>query len=102
MPIILLKHNRGYRRDVLIKIIFPDFPILTPQICPKNAFNLIIYFIKLHPGLQMMNKSCLNQEMCSGGFCRAQAGQTAGGFGLSLIFCFFCIKAKEKANKSET
>jgi len=25
------------------------------------------------------------------------AGQTRGAIGLSLIFCFFCIKAKEKA-----
>jgi hypothetical protein len=27
----------------------------------------------------------------------AMAGQTRGAIGLSLIFCFFCIKAKEKA-----
>jgi hypothetical protein len=26
----------------------------------------------------------------------AWAGQTRGAIGLSLIFCFFCIKAKEK------
>ena len=26
----------------------------------------------------------------------ARAGQTRGAIGLSLIFCFFCIKAKEK------
>jgi hypothetical protein len=29
----------------------------------------------------------------------ALAGQTRGAIGLSLIFCFFCIKAKEKAIK---
>jgi hypothetical protein len=26
----------------------------------------------------------------------ALAGQTGGAFGLSLTFCFFCVKAKEK------
>jgi len=26
----------------------------------------------------------------------ALAGQTRGAIGLSLIFCFFCIKTKEK------
>jgi hypothetical protein len=29
------------------------------------------------------------------------AGQTRGAIGLSLIFCFFCIKAKEKAKQQD-
>jgi len=29
------------------------------------------------------------------------AGQTRGAIGLSLIFCFFCIKAKEKAKSKK-
>jgi hypothetical protein len=32
-------------------------------------------------------------------FAARKPGQTRGAIGLSLIFCFFCIKTKERANR---